>query len=249
MSAVAVVAAGVATKCADRGDTGVNQPRAGLLRPLVGVVRAWRPGCFERLAPALRAPGTGGGRRFRFGVGASGGNREPRRPTPRATASPATRPTNLDAVRRNSSRLRRSGRRCSPAVKPDRTAKDPENAALLSLPWVGFGRMGSMRVWRALLAITPRAVASYGLKLHRMAMGPRDEHRSGYRGSTKGASLGVGVGVRDRSGFNDCRGDAVAQTRHARAVCSGQHAGQAPLDQKASTGVPCADLEQITGQR
>ena len=72
-----------------------------------------------------------------------------------------------------------------------------------------------------------------------MAMGPRDEYRSSYAGSTKGLRWALALV------------SVIAVAAVIAAVTlwlKPRHVEQAAPEQKASTGVPRADLEQITGQ-
>ena len=72
-----------------------------------------------------------------------------------------------------------------------------------------------------------------------MAMGPRDEYKSSYPDSTTGLRWALAVV------------SVIAVAAVITAVTlwlKPRHVEQAPPEEKASTGVPRADLEQITGQ-
>ncbi|MEZ5132144.1 MAG: DUF4333 domain-containing protein [Mycobacterium sp.] len=81
-----------------------------------------------------------------------------------------------------------------------------------------------------------------------MAMGPRDEHRSGYRDSAKGLRWALALVSVIALAAVIAAVTLWLKPRHAEQSAPNQPAEQAPTDQTASTGVPRADLEQITGQ-
>lgn len=79
-------------------------------------------------------------------------------------------------------------------------------------------------------------------------MGPRDEHRSSYRDPTKGLRWALAVVSVIALAAVIAAVMLWLNPRHGEQAPSEEHAEQTPPDQKASTGVPRADLEQITGQ-